>query len=259
MKREDPHSYTKFEQSKISHIDLHLSPDFSMKRIQVSATYELDSPLTGSLYLDTRSLQIHRVHTDGRGWAWEVDFKDDILGERLHIKDLNQVSRFSIDLSTSPEASALQWLSPQQTKGGSHPFLYSQCFALHARSIFPCQDTPSVRFTYDACIEVPQPLTAVMAAAGEGVEHREETSLFQFHMPQPIPSYLFAFAVGNIAFKEMSERCGIYAEPEMLDDAVLEFEENEKRLGQIENLFGPYIWDRYDVLIMPPSFPYGAM
>jgi leukotriene-A4 hydrolase len=259
MKREDPHSYTDFGQSRISHIDLHLSPDFSTKRIQINATYKLDPPSSGSLYLDTRDLQIDRIHSDRRELNWEVDFRDDILGDRLHIKDLDQISELCIELSTSSKASALQWLSPQQTMGGVHPFLYSQCFALHARSLFPCQDTPLVRFTYDACIEVPQPLTAVMAAAGEGDEHREGTSLFRFHMPQPIPSYLFAFAVGNIAFKEMSERCGIYAEPEMLDDAAWEFEENEKRLGQIENLFGPYIWDRYDILVMPPSFPYGAM
>jgi leukotriene-A4 hydrolase len=259
MKWEDPHSVTNVDQSKISHIDLHLIPDFSTKCIDVSATYILSRPSIGSLYLDTRDLRIHRIHADGRTLDWELDSHDEILGERLHIRDLDQELRFSIELTTSSKASALQWLSPQQTAGGKHPFLYSQCFALHARGLFPCQDTPSVRFTFDACIEVPQPLTAVMAAASVGVEHNDATSLYRFHMPQPIPSYLFAFAVGNIAFRGMSERCGIYAEPEMLEAAAWEFEENEKRLRQIEELFGPYIWERYDVLVMPPSFPYGAM
>jgi len=259
MKRDDPHSYIDFEQRKISHIDFHLTPNFSEHTLHVTATYTLDSPASGSIFLDTRNLTLHRIHSEGEILTWELDEQDDILGRRLHIKDLNQVSVFSIELTTSPNASALQWLAPQQTAGGVHPFLYSQCFALHARSLFPCQDTPSVRFTYDACIEVHQALRAVMAAAAKGVEQQDGKSLFRFHMPQPIPSYLFAFAVGNILFKDMSDRCGIYAEPEMLEAAVWEFEENEKRLKQIEALFGPYIWERYDVLVMPPSFPYGAM
>jgi leukotriene-A4 hydrolase len=259
MKQEDPHSFTNADHSKISHIDLHLTPDFSRKCIDVSATYILDAPSIGSLYLDTRDLRIQRIHANGRTLDWEFDSQDEIKGERLHIKDLDQELRISIDLTTSSKASALQWLSPQQTAGGIHPFLYSQCFALHARGLFPCQDTPSVRFTFDACIEVPRPLTAVMAAAAVGVEHSDGTSRYRFHMPQPIPSYLFAFAVGNIIFKDMSERCGIYAEPEILEGAAWEFEENEKRLRQIEKLFGPYIWERYDILVMPPSFPYGAM
>ena len=259
MKWEDPHSFTNVDHSKISHIDLTLTPDFARRCIDVSATYTLNAPSVGSLHLDTRDLRIHRIHADGRTLDWEFDSHDEILGERLHIKDLDRELKFSIELTTSSKASALQWLSPQQTAGGEHPFLYSQCFALHARGLFPCQDTPSVRFTFNACIEVPQPLTAVMAAAAVGDEHSDGTSRYRFHMPQPIPSYLFAFAIGNIAFRGMSERCGIYAEPEMLEAAAWEFEENEKRLKQIEELFGPYIWERYDVLVMPPSFPYGAM
>lgn len=259
MRREDPHSFTSLEQHKISHIDLQLRPNFSDHTLAVIATYDLDTPAEGSLYLDSRDLTIHRIHTEGNEVQWGIDIRDAILGERLHLRDLDHISRFTIELTTSSKASALQWLSPQQTAGGELPFLYSQCFAIHARSLFPCQDTPAVRFTFDAQIEVPEKFTAVMAAAIDEVEYRDGTNFYRFHMPQPIPSYLFAFAVGEIDFAEISPRCGIFAEPVMLNTAIEEFCDNEERMREAEKLFGPYIWDRYDVLIMPPSFPYGAM
>jgi len=146
-----------------------------------------------------------------------------------------------------------------QTAGGEHPFLYSQCQAIHARSIFPCQDSPSVRFTYDAMVEVQRPLVAVMAAEHIETEHLGETSQYRYRMPQPIPSYLFGIAVGNLAFEELGPHTGVYSEPEILESAVWEFAENEQTLIEAEKLFGPYLWDRYDVLILPPSFPYGGM
>jgi leukotriene-A4 hydrolase len=259
MLRADPHSYTHLEQGQISHITFQISVDFKKQLLDVIASYKFEDPLVGSLYLDMRDLEIFRVHSKSEELIWEIDLSDPILGERLHLKELSEISEFTIELSTSTTASALQWVPPVQTKGGKYPFLYSQCFAIHARSLFPCQDTPAVRFTYDAQIEGPDPLTAVMAAASDGWEAVGKVRTYHFHMPQPIPSYLFAFAVGDLAFQDLSERCGIYAEPEMLQAAVWEFEENEKRLSAIEELYGPYIWDRYDVLIMPPSFPYGAM
>jgi len=146
-----------------------------------------------------------------------------------------------------------------QTAGGAHPFLYSQCQAIHARSIFPCQDSPSVRFTYEATVDVPHPLVAVMAAEHIETEHLEEISQYRYRMPQPIPSYLFGIAVGNLAFEELGPHTGVYAEPEIIASAAWEFAENENKLVEAEKLFGPYLWDRYDVLILPPSFPYGGM
>jgi len=177
----------------------------------------------------------------------------------LHIKDLEGASSCTIEYNTTPSASALQWLAPNQTSGGEHPFLYSQCQSIHARSIFPCQDTPSVRFTFTAEIEIPNPLTVVMGAGLVGSRNNEATSEFRFDMPQPIPSYLFAIAAGNIQFRSIGSRCGIYAEPELLEAAAWEFAKTEDMLNTAERLFGPYVWDRYDILILPPAFPYGGM
>jgi len=179
------------------------------------------------------------------------------LGQRLHLKGFENDSSFTLSFRTSPEARALQWMNASQTKGGEHPFLFSQCQATHARSIFPCQDTPLVRFTYSAEVEAPSALRAVMAA--EQAEGQERSGLFVFKMPQPIPSYLFAIAVGNLVFRELGSRTGIYAEPEIIDAAAWEFAETETTLHEAEKLFGPYMWGRYDMLVLPPSFPFGGM
>jgi leukotriene-A4 hydrolase len=255
----DPHSYVDRLQGEIVHIDLLICPNFSEKTLSVTAKYTFDRPLIGSLYLDVRDLDIHRIVHNGVDLEWEIDRQDDILGGRLHVHRLDRIRSFTIELTTSSKASALQWLAPSQTKGGRHPFLYSQCFPIHARSIFPCQDTPSARFTFNAELVVPTPLTGVLAAELLGIEKHHEKRHFHFNMPQPIPSYLFAFAVGEIAYRDLGPRFGIYAEPEILEAAAWEFAENEMRLSQGEKLFGRYVWDRYDVLVMPPSFPFGAM
>jgi aminopeptidase N len=259
MQFSDPHSYTDTEQGIISHICLWIEVDFSAKVLKIKATYRLEEPVTSSFFLDTRDLKIDRVYVDDQEILWEIDQHDSIVGDRLHLKGLDDHSEFTIEVTTSPEASALQWVTPKQTAGGEHPFLYSQCQAIHARSIFPCQDSPSVRFTYEATVEVQRPLVAVMAAEHVDSEHSNETSQYRYRMPQPIPSYLFAIAVGNIAFKELGPHTGVYSEPEIIESAAWEFAENEKKLVEAEKLFGPYLWDRYDVLILPPSFPYGGM
>lgn len=259
MQFSDPHSYTDSEQGKIAHILFGIDVDFSAKVLKIKATYHLDEPVSGSFFLDTRDLIIGRVYEGDQEIVWEIDQHDSIVGDRLHLKGLDGHSEFTIEVTTSPEASALQWVKPMQTAGEKHPFLYSQCQAIHARSIFPCQDSPSVRFTYEATVDVQRPLVAVMAAELIDSEHSGETSQYRYKMPQPIPSYLFAIAAGNLAFEELGPHTGVYAEPEILESAAWEFAENEKKLVEAEKLFGPYLWDRYDVLILPPSFPYGGM
>jgi len=262
MEIKDPTSYADPAQGKIKHIDFRIGVDFSTRTLEIEARYQLQESVQGSLYLDSFKIDLEGARTDGRELDWEFDAKDDILGERLHLKGLEGASAFTLVFRTSPEARALQWLNPTQTAGGNYPFLYSQCQAIHARSVFPCQDTPSVRFTYSAEVEVPQGLTAVMAA--EQVAVREGSGhgharIFSFKMPQPIPSYLFALAAGNLVFWELGPRTGIYAEPKTIEAAAWEFAENETKIIEAEKLLGPYLWGRYDLLVLPPSFPYGGM
>jgi leukotriene-A4 hydrolase len=259
MQAQDPHSFADLEQGKITHLDLLFDVDFSTNTLHGEVHYQIDRPITGSFFLDCSEIALDKVHANGKEISWEVDESDQIRGQRLHLKDLKAVSAFSISFKTDPGARALQWLRPEQTSGGEQPFLFSQCQPLHARSIFPCQDSPAVRFTYTAEIRVPPPLIAVMAAAPLSVKTVDGVNVCHFEMPQPIPSYLFALGVGNITSKDLGERCRIYAEPNMIEAAAWEFAEVESMLTEAEKLFGPYIWDRYDMLLMPPSFPFGGM
>jgi len=258
MEFKDPASYTDLSQGKIKHIDFHISVDFVTRTFDVKARYQLQEPVHGPLFLDSFKIELKEANTNGRKLEWEFDPEDEILGQRLHLKGFEGDSTFTLKFRTSPEARALQWLDESQTVGGKHPFLFSQCQAIHARSIFPCQDSPSVRFTYSAEVEVPQELVAAMAAEQIEVQEGKQTT-FLFKMPQPIPSYLFALGVGNLAFRELGPRTGIYAEPQTIEAAAWEFAENETKIVEAEKLLGPYLWGRYDLLVLPPSFPYGGM
>ncbi|MBM3122604.1 MAG: M1 family metallopeptidase [Chloroflexi bacterium] len=259
MPSHDPHSHADLTQARIRHLDLHIEVDFAANRLRIVAEYLLDRPATGPLDLDSRDLDIASIEAGGRRIEFEMGEPEVVLGQRVRLLDLGGADRFTLSVTTSPHASALQWLEAHHTASGRHPFVYSQCQPLHARSLFPCQDTPSVRFTYAARLTVPKGLTAAMAAACTGREAHRDLEVFRFEMPQAIPSYLFALAVGDLAFRQLGPRTGVYAEPPLLEAAAWEFAENESRLAAAEALFGPYAWDRYDLLVMPPSFPSNGM
>ncbi len=255
----DPHSFSDTAQGRIQHIRFDLDLDFGTKTVRGTADYRLEGAAPGSLYLDVRDVEIRRITAHGRELAWRIDEKDAIRGQRLHIDNVDGASELTIEFATAPTATALGWLDAAHTAGGKHPFMLSQCQSLHARSIFPCQDTPSVRFTYEAVVRVPAPLTAAMSADRLGIEEKDGHNVCRFSMPQAIPSYLFAIAAGNIAFRKLGPRSGVFAEPEVLDEAAWEFAETEKLIDATEKLFGPYLWETFNILILPPSFPYGGM
>jgi leukotriene-A4 hydrolase len=255
----DPHSFADVNQGRIQHIDFAFEADFARHTLHGRAHYTLDRAVSDTFHLDTRDLAIDDVTGGGRPIEWTLDRTDEVLGTRLTLKSLDHVPEFTIAFRTAPDASALQWLEPSQTAGKEHPYLFSQCQAIHARSVFPCQDTPSVRFTYEAEVKAPAPLAAVMSAARTDVVDDDTFTTCTFSMPQAIPSYLFALAVGNIALHDLGPRSRIYAEPEMLEAAAHEFAGTERMITEAERLFGPYVWDRFDMLVMPPSFPYGGM
>ena len=261
MTFKDPSSYTDLSQGKIQHILFRAAVNFSTRVLDFEATYQMQEPVHGSLFLDSSKIDLREARANDRELKWEFDENDEVLGERLHLKGFEGETTFTLTFHTSPDARALQWLDANQTAGGQHPFLFSQCQAINARSIFPCQDTPSVRFTYSAEVEVPHGLVAAMAAEQIGIDEGtgNGTTVFRFRMPQPIPSYLFALAVGNLDFRELGPRTGIYAEPEVIEGAAWEFAENEARIIEAEKLLGPYLWGRYDLLVLPPTFPYGGM
>jgi len=259
MPHQDPHSFADTSQGRIQHIDFDFQVSFEQRTLSGRGRYSLKDVRPGSLFLDTRGLRITDISSKGKTMEWAIDQEDRVKGERLHIKNPVGASEIDIAFETSPKASALGWLEPQQTEGGEHPFLLSQCQAIHARSMFPCQDSPSVRFTYNAKVRVPAPLTAAMSADRVSVDTGETYNTCHFAMPQAIPSYLFALAVGNLAFRSIGPRCGVFAEPEMVESAAWEFADTERFIDEAEKLFGPYLWETFNMLILPPSFPYGGM
>ncbi len=262
MSRVDPHSYFDPDQGKVTELDLAVTVDFEARRLRGTVTLRLDQPRQGVLDLDTRGLTIDGVTTaGGSDLEFELGQPDPVLGARLRITLREPVDAVRAAYSTSPDASALQWLTPQNTAGGVHPYLFSQCQPHHARSMVPLQDSAAVRFSYRAAITVPAPLVAVMSAAPgtASAGPTPDSTTYAFEMPQPIPAYLMALAVGNIAGRDIGPRTRVYTEPEMLDAAAWEFEGAERMLEAAEEMFGPYLWDRYDFLVMPPAFPYGGM
>jgi leukotriene A-4 hydrolase/aminopeptidase len=262
MARQDPHSYTDLDQGRLTEVALHLRVDFVDRTLRGHARLTLAAPAAGRLDLDTRDLDIDRICTaDGAAIPYDVAPSDPVLGGKLSVALPAGTTAFEVHYATSPRASALQWLEPGQTAGGEHPYLFSQCQAIHARALAPLQDTPRVRVRLRAEIEVPKPLRVVMAASmdGERPGSAPDTTTWLFHMPQPIPPYLIALAAGNIHATEVGPRSAVYAEPEVLARAAWEFAGVEDMITTAEGLFGPYPWERFDLLCMPPSFPYGGM
>jgi aminopeptidase N len=262
-RRADEHSYAEPTRVRVKELRLELSADFAAKQLAGTATLALEwlRP-EGRLVLDTRDLVIEGVEVPDERGSWRaapfaLGTRDPILGSPLTITLDRAYPEVRIAYRTQPQASGLQWLAPAQTTDGKHPLLFTQSQAIHARSWIPLQDTPGVRFTYSARIATPKELVAVMSAANDPAAVRDGDH--RLEMPQPIPSYLLALAVGDLVFKPISARAGVWAERSVVDRAAAELEDTEQMIRVTEGLYGPYRWERYDQLVLPASFPFGGM
>ncbi|GAC24939.1 leukotriene A-4 hydrolase [Paraglaciecola mesophila KMM 241] len=255
----DYHSFSNPEQISVTHLALDLDVNFDKKVISgdVQLTVKRMQEGNNTLVLDTRDLTIKGVTANGMPIPYSLGKEDSFLGAPLSITVPEGADKVTVSYQTSPQASGVQWLTPAQTAGKQHPFLFTQSQAIHARSFMPLQDSPQVRVTYDATVHTPKELLAVMSASNDPDTVRD--GVYEFNMPQPIPAYLIALAVGDLKFKPMGKRTGVYAEPALLDAAADEFADTESMLEVTEKTYGPYRWDRYDLLILPPSFPFGGM
>jgi leukotriene-A4 hydrolase len=251
------HSYGKPQEASYNHLDWNAKVDFDRQVISAEAIYQLKVTAQAQhLILDVRHLQIEAVLVDDQTAIWQVGKLDPILGAPLTISITPKSKKVKVVYSTTESSDALLWVE------GKNPFLFTQSQAILARTWIPCQDQPALRFTYSAKVEVPAHLLALMSARNpqkiqEGKSGK--TRVYSFEQPKPIPSYLMALAVGDIAFKPISDRAGVYATPDILPSAAKELEDLEKMIQAAEKLYGPYQWERYDVLILPAAFPFGGM
>jgi aminopeptidase N len=257
----DVHSFARPDEVALTHLALDLDVDFEARRLTGRASLTINNKTgAGELHLDTRDLEIRGVTLDGGTQArFELGPaapSQPWLGRELTVELEGATEVVHVDYATSPGAAALQWLDPGQTAAG-RPYLYTQSQAVLARTWVPCQDTPAVRFTYEATVRVPPELMAVMSA--ENPTSRSADGVYSFRMPQPIPSYLLALAVGDLEFRALGERSGVYSEPPVVERAAWELADVEAMIAAVEELYGPYLWGRYDVLVLPPSFPFGGM
>ena len=253
-----PHSCARPDQVAIKHLHLDLKVDFEKKQLIGSAKLNLDRKNgAGELRLDTSGLAISKIQAGETELKWELGEHVSPLGQALTIQLPDAGDQVTIHYSSSPGAEAVQWLSPEQTTDKKHPFLFTQSQAILARTWVPCQDTPAVRMTYSAKISVPKELVAVMSASNP--QERNDSGVYEFEMKQPIPSYLLALAVGDLKFQSLGPRSGVYCEPSVLKRAVYELFDTEKMIAAAEKLYGPYRWERYDVIFLPSSFPFGGM
>ena len=264
--RNDLHSYANPGEIRVTHVALDLDVSFEGRRLAGAALLSIDRLAADAnrLVVDTRDLTIRRVEVrDSRGdfsqTAFELGNGDPILGAPLSIPVPADAGAVRVHYATSPGASGLQWLDPPQTAGKLHPFLFTQSQAIHARSWIPLQDSPGVRVTYTATIRTPPELRAVMSAELAAAPSGTPPGEHRFVMEQAIPPYLIALAVGDLVFEPMSERTGVWAEPAVVKRAAREFEDTESMMRAAESLYGSYRWGRYDLLVLPPSFPFGGM
>ena len=258
----DQFTYANYQDVVVKHVDLDLDVSFERKKLDGAVTLDFERIKSNaqSLILDTKDLLIKAVALQTNdGWApanYTLAEADSVLGSAMHIDIGRDATQLRIIYETSPNAEGLQWLTPAQTAGKEKPYLFSQAQAIHARTMLPVQDTPAVRLTYNASLRVPEGLLPLMSASQDG---QDADGNWNFSMPQPIPSYLIAIAVGDIKFKAINDTIGVYAEQYILDASAEEFAETPQMEIANTELYGPYRWGRYDLIVLPPSFPFGGM
>ncbi|UMM28951.1 hypothetical protein L5515_011550 [Caenorhabditis briggsae] len=265
----DPSTASNYEQVVVSHYSLKWKVDFEKKHISGDVQMNLKLNQNSSeIVLDTRELVVQSVSLKLNGEKVQAEYalKDNgALGQKLVVSNVSlktgDTPVLEIKYETSNNAAALQFLTSDQTTDKVAPYLFSQCQAINARSIVPCMDTPSVKSTYDAEVCVPLGLTCLMSAIGQGSKQSEcgKRTMFSFKQPVAIPSYLLAIVVGHLEQKVISERCAVWAEPSQAEASYYEFAETEKILKVAEEVAGPYVWGRYDLVVLPATFPFGGM
>lgn len=256
----DSHSFSNPTKAVVKHLDLEIKVDFDTQNISGKASWTIDNITKGNeIIFDENTLNITKVTlgNDEKETQYKLGDSVEFHGKPLRITIEPNTTKVNIYYNTTKDGVALQWLKPEQTADKKKPFVFSQGQSIWSRTWIPCQDSPGVRFTYNAKVSVPKDLMALMSAVNP--QQKNDTGVYTFKQDKPIPSYLMAIAVGDVEFKSIDNRTGVYAEHSQIDKAKWEFAKLGDMVNAAEKLFGPYRWGRYDVIVLPPSFPFGGM
>ncbi|WP_121116149.1 M1 family metallopeptidase [Croceibacterium ferulae] len=258
----DEYTFARPEIARVTHVDLDLALDFRAQTVGGTATLDIAAASGAQeIILDSRGLQISGITAPG-GSQIPFTVGETIAGKgepvTVRIGDARQIT---VNYTSGAGADALQWLAPQQTAGGEHPFMFSQGQAINNRTWIPTQDSPGIRQTWHARVTAPATLDVVMSGIrqGDAQDVGGGRRAFTFTMDQPVAPYLIAVAAGDIDFRPLGPRSGVWAEPATLDRAAAELVDTEAMIDAAEGLYGDYRWGRYDMIVLPPSFPYGGM
>lgn len=254
----DVHSNSNINEVSCTHLFLDINVDFSKKVIDGVAHYDIQSHGGDTMIFDSKYITIHKVMLNEKDEAkFTLGKEEELLGTAIIVPINKDTKKVSIYYTTTDKSEALQWLEPAQTAGKRSPYLFTQGEAILTRTWIPCQDTPGSRITYKARVKVPKDMMAVMSA--KNPMKKNDSGIYEYEMVQPIPTYLIALAAGDLEYKELGKRTGVYTEPSMIQKCADELIDTEKMLEVAEKLYGPYKWDRYDIIVLPPSFPFGGM
>lgn len=254
----DEHTLSNYKEVVVSHCHLTLEVDFKNEVLKGSVNHTVKNIADAKeVIFDTKNLKITSVEVDGQVAAYRYGEDDELLGTPLHVEITKDITSVEIFYETTEGAEALDWVNPELTAGKEHPYVFTQGQSIFTRTWVPIMDTPGLRITYSADIRVPANLLAVMSA--DNPTAKNESGQYHFEMTHPVPCYLMALAVGNLEFVEIDDRTGVYTEPEMIDACAFEFADMGKMVTKAEELYGPYLWGRYDIIVLPPSFPFGGM
>lgn len=255
------HTHSNIEEINTVHMHLDLVADFENKKITGVARHTMENSGVKKAIFDLDGLNIIKV-TIGKSeneedTEFEIGENIENVGASLIVEIHEETTDINIYYETTPASNALDWLPPSLTASGKYPFLYTQGQPILTRTWIPLQDTPANRITYSADIQVPEGLLAIMSASNP--KEISSDGKYSFEMNQPIPSYLIALAIGEMEYHAFSENSGVYAEPDVIESAAYEFADIPKMISAAESLYGSYLWDNYDVVILPYSFPFGGM
>lgn len=256
---DDSHTYSNINEINTTHLHLEMEVDFDNKSIYGVARHTMNNSGVDTAVFDVFGLEILKVTIgeDETPADHKIGTHDKVHGAPLYVAINKDTKKVNIHYKTTENSDALDWLAPELTAGGKEPYLYTQGQAILTRTWIPCQDSPKNRITYSADVKVPSQLLALMSA--DNPKEKNETGEYSFKMEQPIPCYLIALAVGDLAYETLGDNCGVYSEPEMVKDCANEFIDLPKMISAAEELYGEYKWGQYDIIVLPYSFPFGGM